>query len=209
MLVSDIVDSVTAETGGVFSPEFTSKVIVDVSRDFCRYSFVLNKYSADVFYAADVDSDANYSVIAALSPYTDTEPCGVFGLTVNGLKMAGVERDAVSPSGAVSAIGNSGGLFYSFSTQTTCLIHPLPYGGDVRFFTAFMPLKTASQIEDALWNSYGNGLMSGIKAKLLMMPGYQTSNPNAAIVFGNEYMVAKKAARADVNRKVIGETICS
>ena len=209
MLVSDITDIVIAESGGFFSPEFASKVIVEVSRDFCRYSFVLNKYSAEVFYAADVDPDANYSVIAALYPYTDTEPCGLFGLTVNGLKMAGVERDAVSPSGAVSAVGNSGGLFYSFSTQTTCQIHPLPYGGDVRFFTAFMPLKTASQIEDALWNLYGDGIMNGIKAKLLMMPGYQTSNPNAAVVFGNEYLKAKKAARADANRLVIGEVICS
>ena len=209
MLVSDIVDSVTAETGGVFSPEFASKVIVDVSRDFCRYSFAMNKYSAEVFQAADVDPDANYSVISALYPYTDTEPCGLFGLTVNGLKMAGVERDAVSPSGAVSAVGNSGGLFYSFSTQTTCQIHPLPYGGDVRFFAAFMPVITASQIEDALWNLYGDGIMNGIKAKLLMMPGYQTSNPNAAVVFGNEYLRAKKMARADTNRLVIGEVICS
>ena len=72
-----------------------------------------------------------------------------------------------------------------------------------------MPVVGATQIEDVLWNSYGNGLMSGIKAKLLMMPGYQTSNPNAAIVFGNEYTAAKKAARADINRMVIGETICS
>ena len=209
MLVSDITDLVIAETGGFFSPEFVSRIIVDVSRDFCRYSFVLNKYSAEVFYAADVDPDANYSVVAALYPYTDTEPCGVFGLTVNGLKMAGVERDAASPSGAVSAAGNSGGLFYSFSTQTTCQIHPLPYGGDVRFFAAFMPLKTASQIEDALWSLYGEGIMNGIKARLLVMPGYQTSNPNAAVVFGNEYLKAKKTARADANRLVIGEVICS
>ena len=208
MLVSDISDIVIAESGGFFSPEFASKVIVDISRDFCRYSSVLNKYSAEVFQAAEVDTDANYSVMAAISPYADTEPYGVFGLTVNGLKMAGVERDAVSPSGAVSTVGNSGGLFYSFSTQTTCQIHPLPYGGDVRFFTAFMPLKTASQIEDALWNLYGDGIMNGIKAKLLMMPGYQTSNPNAAVVLGNEYLKAKKAARANANRLVIGEVVC-
>ena len=205
--LNEIADNVMAETGGFFAPEFASRVIVDISRDFCRYSMVLSRYSAEVFHASDVDTDANYSVIAALSPYSDTEPCGLFGITVNGVKLAGVERDAVSPSGAVSAATSSGGLFYSFSTQTTCQIHPLPYGGDVRFFTAFMPVKTASQIEDALWSLYGEGIMNGIKARLLMMPGYQTSNPNAAVVFGNEYMKAKKAARADANRLVIGETV--
>ena len=85
----------------------------------------------------------------------------------------------------------------------------MPYGGDIRFFAAFMPVVGATQIEDVLWNSYGNVVMSGIKAKLLMMPGYQTSNPNAAVVFGNEYMAAKKTARADTNKLVIGESICS
>ena len=208
-VLSDLCDTVRADTGCFFPDNIITRVVLDVVGDFCRYSMILNKYSAEVFQASDVDADENYSVIAALSPYADTEPCGLFGLTVNGVKMAGVERDAVSPSGAVSTAGNSGGLFYSFSTQTTCQIHPLPYGGDVRFFAAFMPVKTASQIEDALWSLYGEGIMNGIKARLLMMPGYQTSNPNAAVVFGNEYLKAKKTARADANRLVIGEVICS
>ncbi len=208
MLVSDITDIVIAETGGFFSPEFAAKVIIDVSRDFCRYSFSLNKYSAEVFQASDVDADANYSVIASLYPYEETEPCGFFGLTVNGLKMAGVERDAVSPSGAVSVVGNSGGIFYSFSTKTTCQIHPLPYGGDVRFFAAYMPKMAAIKISDNLWSLYGQGIMSGTKARLFMMPGYQTSNPNAAVVFGNEYLKAKKEARAEVNKKIMGEVLC-
>ena len=207
--ISEIADSVMAETGGFFSPEFVSKTAVSVVRDFCRYSFVLNRYVAEVFTSEDVDSDNNQSVIAAINPYTDTEPCGLFGLSVNGVKLAGVERDAISPSDAATAMSSCGGLFYKFGTQTTCHIHPLPYGGDVRFFAAFMPVISAHQIEDALWNLYGDGIINGIKAKLLMMPGYQTSNPNAAVVFGNEYLMAKKMARADTNRLLIGEVICS
>lgn len=208
-LVDDIADMVLADTGGFFAPDVVSRVAVEVSRDFCRYTKALNKYHAELFVADDVDSEEGSSVIMAVQPFTDTEPCGIFGITVNGYKLAGIEREASTPSGAAVVSPGNGGIFYKFSTQTTCQIHPLPYGGDVRFFAAFMPVVGATQIEDLLWNSYGNGLMSGIKAKLLMMPGYQTSNPNAAIVFGNEYMAAKKAARADINRMVIGETICS
>ena len=208
-LLSDINEMIMAEAGGFFAQPLSDRIIIETARDFCRYSMVLNKYSAEVFQASDVDPDANFSVIAALYPYPETEPCGFFGLTVNGLKMAGVERDAVSPSGATAFINNCGGIYYKFSTQTTCQIHPLPYGGDVRFFTAFMPVKTSTQIDDSLWCLYGEGIMNGIKAKLLMMPGYQTSNPNAAVVFGNEYLRAKKEARADANRLVVGEVICS
>lgn len=208
-LVGDIADMIMADTGGFFAPDVVSRVAVEVSRDFCRYTKALNQYQAEVFTSDDVDHDEGYSVLMAVQPFTDTEPCGIFGITVNGYKLAGIEREASTPSGAAVVSPGNGGIFYKFSTQTTCQIHPLPYGGDVRFFAAFMPVVGATQIEDLLWNSYGNGLMSGIKAKLLMMPGYQTSNPNAAIVFGNEYMAAKKAARADINRMVIGETICS
>lgn len=208
-LVGDIADMVLVDTGGFFAPDVVSRVAVEVSRDFCRYTKALNQYQAEVFTSDDVDHDEGYSVLMAVQPFTDTEPCGIFGITVNGYKLAGIEREASTPSGAAVVSPGNGGIFYKFSTQTTCQIHPLPYGGDVRFFAAFMPVVGATQIEDLLWNSYGNGLMSGIKAKLLMMPGYQTSNPNAAIVFGNEYMAAKKAARADINRMVIGETICS
>ena len=207
--LSDICDSVVADTGGFFAPDLVSRVAVETARDFCRYTKALNRYHTDLFMADDVDSEEGCSVIMAVQPFTDTEPCGIFGITVNGYKLAGIEREASTPSGAAVVSPGNGGIFYKFSTQTTCQIHPLPYGGDVRFFAAFMPVVGATQIEDLLWNSYGNGLMSGIKAKLLMMPGYQTSNPNAAIVFGNEYMAAKKAARADINRMVIGETICS
>ena len=208
-LVGDIADMIMADTGGFFAPDVVSRVAVEVSRDFCRYTMALSRYQAEVFTSDDVDHDEGYSVLMAVQPYADTEPCGIFGITVNGYKLAGIEREVSTPSGAAVVSPGNGGIFYRFSTQTTCQIHPLPYGGDVRFFAAFMPAVGATQIEDVLWNSYGNGVMSGIKAKLLMMPGYQTSNPNAAVVFGNEYMVAKKAARADVNRKVIGETICS
>ena len=169
----------------------------------------LSRYQAEVFTSDDVDHDEGCSVIMAVQPFTDTEPCGIFGITVNGYKLAGIEREVSTPSGAAVVSPGNGGIFYRFSTQTTCQIHPLPYGGDIRFFAAFMPVVGATQIEDVLWNSYGNGLMSGIKAKLLMMPGYQTSNPNAAVVFGNEYMAAKKTARADTNKLVIGASICS
>ena len=206
--LSDIRDRVIADTGGFFAPDLVSRVAVETARDFCRYTMALSRYHADVFDSGDVDIDAGYSVIMAVQPYKDTEPCGIFGITVNGYKLAGIERDASTPSGAAVVSPGNGGIFYKFSAQTTCQIYPLPYGGDIRFFAAFMPVVGATQIEDVLWNSYGNGVMSGIKAKLLMMPGYQTSNPNAAVVFGNEYMAAKKTARADTVKLVIGERLC-
>ena len=208
-LVGDIADMIMADTGGFFAPDVVSRVAVEVSRDFCRYTKALNRFQAEVFTSDDVDSEEGCSVIMAVQPFTDTEPCGIFGVTVNGYKLAGIEREVSTPSGAAVVSPGNGGIFYRFSTQTTCQIHPLPYGGDIRFFAAFMPVVGATQIEDVLWSSYGSGIMSGIKAKLLMMPGYQTSNPSAAVVFGNEYLMAKKMARADTNRLLIGEVICS
>ena len=204
-LVGDIADMIMADTGGFFAPDVVSRVAVEVSRDFCRYTKALNQYQAEVFTSDDVDHDEGYSVLMAVQPFTDTEPCGIFGITVNGYKLAGIERDASTPSGAAVVSPGNGGIFYKFSTQTTCQIHPLPYGGDIRFFAAFMPVVGAASIDDALWGSYGHIIMSGVKARLLMMPGYQTSKQNVSSMFNAEYLEGKKTARANINRLLIGE----
>ena len=203
--LSDVCDRVIADTGGFFAPDLVSRVTVETARDFCRYTKALNMYYADLFMADDVDSEEGCSVIMAVQPFTDTEPCGIFGVTVNGYKLAGIEREVSTPSGAAVVSPGNGGIFYRFSTQTTCQIHPLPYGGDIRFFAAFMPVVGAASIDDALWESYGHIIMSGVKARLLMMPGYQTSKQNVSSMFNIEYLEGKKTARANINRLLIGE----
>lgn len=207
-LIDSIADIVGAETGGAFPLSLVKSKILDVTRDFCKFSLILNKGVAAIVEATSIDSTKNFAATITIVPYTETEPCGIFGLTVNGCKLASVERDAVSPSGA-SPIYHVGGIFHKFSGQTTCLIHPLQSGGDVRFSAGFMPTTTATQIDDTFWSLYGNGVMFGIKASLFAMSGYKTTDPNAATMFGREYYAAKRKARGDVNNLIIGECLCS
>ena len=209
MLLSDAEGVITAETGTFFAPELVNRLVIEAARDLCRFSFALNKSVSGIFASTDSDETKNHAVSLFFTPYTDTEPCGMFGLVVNGYKTAGVERDADSPYGATFVLNHNGGIFYEFSNQTTCLIHPFQNGGDIRGFVAFMPTIAATQLDDGLWGLYGPGIISGVKAKLLMMPGYQTTNPNAATMFANEFIAAKRKARSDVNKRIVGEALCS
>lgn len=204
---SAILDMVIADTGGFFAAPVVQRATSEVVRDFCRYSKAMHTQSAAIVAATSIDATKNQSAAVAITPIADCEPFGIFGLTVNGRKTACVERGADSPLGA-SPIEYQGGLFFEISTPTTCRIHPLPGGGDIRFFTAFLPTVSAGQINDDLWNRYGQGILAGIKANLLMTTGYRSSNPQMAIAFAAEFKAARKTARGDTNKKLIGSRLC-
>lgn len=204
-----IADNVIAETGAAFPVSVIKKKIIETARDFCKFNMALNKPVQQIVESSTADASKNYAQSITVSPYTDTEPCGIFGLTVNGYKLASVERDAVSPSSSASPLYHQGGIYFDFSNSTTCLIHPLQAGGDVRFFVGFRPALTASQIDDEFWGRYGQDIMFGIKSKLFMMSGYRSTAIDLAVGFGAEYERLKKRARGEVNRMVIGEYLCS
>lgn len=199
-----ICDIVIADTGGFFAPNVIKRQLIETARDFCRFSMALNKDVAAVVDATSIDASKNYAASVVIPIVADCEAFGIFGLTMNGRKVACVERGANSPLGA-SILSHTGGVFFDLSNPTTCLIHPVPSGGDIRFFAAFMPSMAAASINDELWDSYGAGIIAGTKANLLMMPGYQTFNANAATLFANVYAASKKKARSDVSKKIIGE----
>ena len=202
-----ICDIVIADTGGFFSPNVIKRQLIETARDFCRFSMAFNKDVAAVVDATSIDASKNYAASVVIPIVADCEAFGIFGLTMNGRKVACVERGANSPLGA-SILSHTGGVFFDLSNPTTCLIHPVPSGGDIRFLAAFMPTMAAVSINDELWDSYGAGIIAGTKANLLMMPGYQTYNPQMAVAFSAEFQKAKRTARGKVNMALIGESLC-
>lgn len=202
-----ICDIVIADTGGFFSPNVIKRQLIETARDFCRFSMAFNKDVAAVVDATSIDASKNYAASVVIPTVADCEAFGIFGLTMNGRKMACVERGANSPLGA-SILSHTGGIFFDLSDPTICLLHPLPTGGDIRFMAAYIPKTTALSLSDDLWDSYGTGIIAGTKANLLMMPGYQTYNPQMAIAFSAEYQKSRRTARGEVNHKLIGESLC-
>lgn len=206
MLIDSISDRVISEVGAWFAPPAVKQAILDTARDFCRFSMTQNMSLSAIIAPESIVQADNYGATIAIPAQTDAEPCGVFGIQINGVKYSGVERGITIPSGAPPVYA-SGTIFYKFSSQTSLLLHPVQNGGSISVAVAFMPTTTATQISDTLWNEYGEGLAAGVKGKLLLMPNYTSFNPQMASAFTGEFEKAKRQARAAVNSALIGNYI--
>lgn len=207
MLVDNIADHIISDTGLFFDPSLTGRTILSVCRDFCEYTLFLNKSVQGIVSYDSAILEKNYAQPFAIAAIAGCEPVRVYGLSVNGYKMSCEERDAVSPSGASAPIYHPGGIYYEFSDPTTCLIHPLHSGGDVRFMVGFRPSLSAVEIPDELYSRKASAIEAGVKARLLSMPGYSSFNAQMSGLFMAEYVNEKRKARAEVNRTIIGEML--
>lgn len=203
MLISSISGRIISEMGAFFAPPVVTQAILDIARDFCRFSMIFNTNISATITAESIVQADNYGAAIAIPAQTDTEPCGMFGIQIGGIKYSGVERTITIPSGA-QPVSASGTIFYKFNGSAEAVIHPVITGGLVNATVALMPTKTAAQIADALWDRHGEGLILGVKGKLLLMPNYESFNLQLASVFTGEYEKAKRSARAEVNNTLIG-----
>lgn len=206
MLASNIYDRTISELGSWFAPNIVNQCIMDVARDFCRYSMILNEQvNADVS-ATDVVQTSNYSANIAIPSKAECEPSGIFGLKINETGFSSVERKIITTAGA-QPVYASGTMFYFFDGLSAVNINPVPAGGNITASIAYIPVAAATQISDDVWNDYSEGLLSGIKARLTMMPNYSSYNPQLSTVFSDQYARSKRIARAIVASSLIGNAL--
>lgn len=200
--IDTIIDMVVAETGAAIPGAVARQKIIEVARGFCLFTGALSKSVSAIVPVESIIPESNYGSPVAFTAPAETEPCGIFGLRVNGVGVSCIERDILTPSGAIP-ISGKGELYYKFS-GSTCIIHPLSQGGDIRFEVFFRPTNTATQINDDLWNEYADTIILGIKAAVFLMAGYKFSNPGMAVSFLSAYDSMKKKARGEIAMRLAG-----
>lgn len=81
--------------------------------------------------------------------------------------------------------------------EKTLLVNRAPHDLEPIILTlsaALKPARAASQLDDILFNDYAEVLALGVASKLLLLPGKAFSNPQMAVVYGQEYERAKAKA---------------
>lgn len=207
-LIDSLNDEIISDIGYFFAPPVIRRVVIEAAKDYCIFSGSMSRPVYVEITDSDIDKANNMAVSVDIDSFSEARPCGVFGITINGVKIAAVERDIGSPLGANGVIATSiKGIYYYFDDPTVCKVHPVLYPCKLLMTIAFAPEKTASQIDDEFWDKHGQAVLYGAKARLLSLPGYKSFNPQMAAVMQNEYVAAKRKARADVNKALIGETM--
>ena len=98
-------------------------------------------------------------------------------------------------------------LFTSEAGSNTFALVPVPdaesLGGLVAEVSiAADPSASPTQFDAMLYRKYGDGLACGIKARLMLIPGKEWSNPEMAVVNGQGYALAIARARGDVDNRL-------
>lgn len=121
----------------------------------------------------------------------------------------GVELEPIAPDDMVlpDAYSRSiGGYTPSKSTPTgytqkdfeTVSFLPIPnqtYTNAITMRVALVPLRDSTQIEDFLYEQWGESIASGAKARLMLNPGKPYTNQEAAAINQGRYMMALNDAR--------------
>lgn len=197
-----IIDRVISETGAAVAAGVVKQKAIDTIREFCLFTGAMSVPVSAIVPIESVIAASNYGSPVTFTAPAETEPCGVFGLRISGRGVACIERDITTPLDAMPVFGNRE-LFFKFS-GSTCIVHPLQQGGDIRMEIFFRPTVAATQITDSFWDKYADIIMMGIKASVFMMAGYKFSNPQMAVSFLGAYESMKKKARGNVAMKLVG-----
>lgn len=72
-----------------------------------------------------------------------------------------------------------------YSGNVVSLEKPVPYDSDLIINVALKPLPTVSSLPDFLFNDWYQTIAAGAKAKLMIIPGKEWSNPNLAVIHSN------------------------
>jgi len=121
----------------------------------------------------------------------------------------GVELEPIAPDDMAlpDAYSRSiGGYTPSKSTPTgytqkdfeTVSFLPIPnqtYANAITMRVALVPLRDSTQIEDFLYEQWGESIASGAKARLMLNPGKPYTNQEAAAINQGRYMMALNDAR--------------
>lgn len=206
--IASLNDEIISDIGFFFAAPVINRAVIEAAKDYCIFSGSMNKPVYAEIKDSDIDKYNNMAVSVSISPFPETRPCSAYGITINGVKVVAVERDIGSPSGADGVIATrSNGIYYHFDDSTVCKVHPVTYACTLLMTIAFVPEKTATQIDDGFWEKHGPAILCGAKAKLLSLPGYKSFNPQMTAALQNEYIFFKRKARSDVNRTLIGESL--
>lgn len=182
------------------SGDLIDQAVLDTCIDFCDRSLVV-KRMLDSFLTVplqlvyDLDG-ANQQTIAR-----------IMRVWVDSTEITPLDEDAIgSPFGFISAVpgqSNPGSMprFFNETDPGSIGLYPTPDKAyTINLRVALRPIRSATQVEDQLFEHWTEAIMDGAFSRLFAIPGQEFTSPPLAKYHADKYEIGINAAMLDARR---------
>lgn len=194
MLVSDLFPHVEPDVIGCPYPTMAA-AIVHSAFQLCDRSGVWSELQDPL------------TMLNGVSLYELDAPTDAVMLRVSGAWVDGSTLEPIRFP-APSALRGFPRGYHAAVDRGSITLHPTPgQSGTLVVRAVFAPKLTATTLPDFLVSRYLDGLVSGAKNRLMLMPGLAWSNPQLAVYHENVFNTGVATARDDVLTDGVGGSV--
>jgi hypothetical protein len=191
--LSSFVTRVTPYVNGAPQP-LIEQAVVDAAISFCEDSLAMREIQTTT---ATVATQASYTLPGA----TDQEVCRVLNVWVNNRWIPPASADSVDYSDARSS-QPTGYYTTRVNSVMKLVLVPIPdavYSLQVE--VAYRPLRTATTLQDEIFNQWVDAITKGASGRLMQIPGQSYSDSSTA---ATNLVIAKSIAMKAKADAVVG-----
>lgn len=161
---------------------FASVYLMDVLREFCTRSHIVNDGFKHDVASSDPDATLNKSIsITTPTAYSSWQPCEIMRLKINGIDYAAKERAITENIDDIDEIEETKTKFWYLSGDTTIVMYPFEnIAVQLYLQMAFKPTDSVAELDDKTYRDWNDVIRAGVMAKLLNMPKKEWYDPAAA-----------------------------
>lgn len=173
--------------------------VLQACSEFCRATHAVQEVSAQTLVAGQVDYDVDVPVgmllTTVMAVWSNNRPLELVGTDEVRLGLAHVGDIGAN----LATRGDPTCVFQKVPSGSVLSVYPIPtttYTNGLLVRAAFEPLGSATQVDDILFDRYGDDIAYGAVARILELPDQPFSNPNAAQRFRRLFDASMDQARA-------------
>jgi hypothetical protein len=166
-----------------------NREVVSVLLDFCKKSNILtHEFELDVN-TNDIDSTMQNSIDFDISAYsTNLRPVTLLELMVGSTQYIPHQRDIRNTISNFSMVKDENYKYFWIVDEDTIRLFDMSTADSILWMRiAFKPLRTATTVDDALFEDWSEAIVAGAKWKILTMPGKDWSDPKTGDFYRREY----------------------
>lgn len=194
MNLTEWLDEIMPSVSGI-TVALASRHIIGGVIDFCNMSLVLTEELAPIDVVADT---ASYS----LAPVTaNTEIAQVLEVYVNNCWIPVTNWTKVNSDYSNAKVRTGDAIGYIQAREDVLTLFPIPriaYTDGLKVKVALRPIRTATEIEDAIGARYFDAIADAIFARIYKIPSKPWSDGQAAVFYENKAKTKAQIAKDEV-----------
>jgi len=175
-----------------------NREVISVLLDFCKKTNILQRDFELEIDEDDIDADLQDSIDFDISEYSnDLRPVRILELMIDGNKYVPHSRNMRTTHTEFTSSTDDRLKFFWIPNDHTLRVFNLSSNmSNIWFNISVKPLRTATSVDDFLFEDWSEAIVAGAKWKILAQPGKEWTDPPAAEYYRREWRKYLSQAKA-------------